>query len=93
MPIITSDSDARRNFDSLCDRAVDDRETVIIRRQDKSDVALVSAEELSSLIETAYLLRSPKNAERLMTALDRAESQSLKPTALDDLRRELIGND
>lgn len=38
----------------------------------KGKVALIAADELTSLLETAYLLRSPKNAERLLAALGRA---------------------
>ena len=74
MPIFTSYNDARQNFEKLCDQAADNRETVIIRRRDKCDVALVSADEPNGLLETAYLLRSPKNAARLLTTLERAES-------------------
>jgi len=43
----------------------DDREIVIVRRRGARDVALVSADELTSLMETAHLLPSPRNAERL----------------------------
>jgi antitoxin YefM len=52
-------------------------------------VALISAGELESLRETAYLLRSPANAARLLTALARARRGGTPPTDLDELRREL----
>jgi PHD/YefM family antitoxin component YafN of YafNO toxin-antitoxin module len=45
----------------------------LIRRRGAKDVALVPADELAGLQETAHLLRSPKNARRLLTALQRAE--------------------
>lgn len=45
---------------------------MIIKRRDGEDVALIAADELSSLIETAYLLRSRANAQRLLDALGRA---------------------
>jgi antitoxin YefM len=51
---------------------------LIIHRRGASDVALVAVDELESLIETAHLLRSPKNAQRLITALRRARSRQLK---------------
>jgi antitoxin YefM len=47
---------------------VDDQEVVIVRRKGERDVALLPATELAGLMETAYLLRSPKNAKRLLGA-------------------------
>ncbi len=52
------------------------------------DVALISADELESLLETAHLLRSAKNAERLLTALARARSESLPVTPISDLEKQ-----
>jgi antitoxin YefM len=65
------------------------REPVIIRRRNADDVALIAADELASLQETAHLLRSPKNARRLLAALVRAGSQDLPPSPVDQLREEL----
>jgi antitoxin YefM len=64
--------EARANLARLCDRVVNDRETVILTRRGKPAVALIAADELASLEETAYLLRSPRNAARLLTALNDA---------------------
>jgi antitoxin YefM len=50
---------------------------------------MVPAEELSSLMETAYLLRSPKNAERLIKALQEMEQGGGKVMTLDELRRSV----
>jgi antitoxin YefM len=55
------------------DRVFEDQEIVIVRRKGAKDVALVPAGELAGLIETAHLLRSPRNAKRLLTALRRAK--------------------
>ncbi len=90
MAIFTTYTKAQEEFAALCDRAAEDRETVIIQRGDKADVALVSADELDSLVETAYLLRSPKNAERLLTALERAEKGEVPPSTVEDLRRDFL---
>jgi antitoxin YefM len=65
------------------------QEIVIINRRGSNDVALVSAEELSSLMETAHLLRSPKNVVRLLTALNRAKAKRPKPKTVASLRKEL----
>ena len=85
----TSYSKARANFAKLCDRVSENREIVWIRRRDAEDVALVSASELTGLLETTHLLRSPKNAQRLLTALNRALARTEKPRNIEELRREI----
>jgi antitoxin YefM len=85
----TTYTNARANLAALCDEAAEKREVVIIHRRGARDVALVAADELESLIETAHLLRSPKNAARLLSALRRARARKLKPQSIDKLRREL----
>jgi antitoxin YefM len=89
MSIETTYTHARANFAKLCDAAAEDREVVIIRRRDAEDVALIAADELSSLQETAHLLRSPANAARLLTALARAQQHSLSSESIATLREEL----
>ena len=54
-----------------------------------SAVALIAAGELSGLLETAHLLRSPKNAERLLTALAHAQTRTLSPQSIAELRGEV----
>lgn len=62
---------------TLLNRVTINREIVIIQRDGEEDVAMITASELSSLLETAYLLSSPANAKRLLGALQRAtEPQS-----------------
>ena len=78
-------SQARQSLKSLLDRAVQDREIVMVRRRHGGDVALIAAAELESLLETAHMLRSPRNAERLLQALNR--SQADEPLASVDLER------
>jgi antitoxin YefM len=89
MAIQTTYTKARANFAKLCNEVAENKEIVIINRRGNEDVALVSADELSSLIETAHLLRSPKNAQRLLAALNRARSRKLKPQSVAKLRREM----
>ena len=80
---------ARARFASLCDSATSSREPIIIHRRGAEDVALISAAELRSILETAHLLRSPENAKRLLKALRRARGRALQPKSLDRLRRAL----
>ena len=89
MPNVTTYTSVRATFAALCDEVASTREPVIIRRRNAEDVALVSADELESLVETAHLLRSPKNAQRLLDALLRAQRQELTPSSVEDLRRDL----
>ena len=89
MAVQTTYSNARANLATLLNQVTDDREVVIISRRGAEDVAMVAASELSSLLETAHLLRSPKNAERLLTALNRALSKKLRTQTVNKLRQEM----
>lgn len=84
----TTYSHARANFARFCNEAASSREPVIIRRRGAADVALVSADELRSLLETAHLLHSPKNARRLLTALRRARQGKPAASTVSRLRRD-----
>lgn len=89
MPTVTTYTNARARLAALCEEVASTREPVIIKRRNAPDVALVSADELESLIETAHLMRSPKNAQRLLAALNRAQAGELPPSTVEDLRKEL----
>ncbi len=89
MAIKTSYSHARENLASLWDEVENSREPAVIQRRGHEDMALLPADELASLRETAYLLRSPRNAVRLLAALTRARRGGTKATDLTTLRREL----
>lgn len=91
MPIDISYTSLRNNLAAVLDQVVDRRETIIVRRKGTRDVALIPASELSGLVETAHLLRSPKNAKRLMTALHRSGKRMPKPSTVEQLRREMLG--
>jgi antitoxin YefM len=74
--IQTSYTNARARLASLMDEVTDNRNVVIIQRRGKEDVAMISADELAGILETAHLLRSPKNAQRLFSALERVRKGS-----------------
>lgn len=82
-------SQARANLASLLNDVTENREVVIIRRRKGEDAALIAASELTSLLETAYLLRSPANAERLLTALNDALKGEGRAMNLSELRVEV----
>lgn len=89
MTTSTTYTNARQNLAKLCTQVAETREPVLIRRRGAEDVALVSAEELAGIMETAHLLRSSKNVQRLLTALTRAQTQEIKPITVEEFRENL----
>jgi antitoxin YefM len=89
MPAQVSYSYARQNLAKILREAEERQEPVIIRRRGREDMALVPADELRSLEETAHLLRSPKNAQRLLQALKKALDDAGTPESSSTLRSEL----
>lgn len=86
----------RENLASYLDRVTDDREVVIVKRRGAPDVAIIAADELAGLEETAHLLRSPANAKRLLQALAESKANDKKKApaksgaaALEELRRSV----
>ena len=64
---------ARENLASTMDQVCLDRDPVIITRKREQAVVMISLEDYESLQETAYLLRSPANAKRLLESIEAAE--------------------
>lgn len=79
---------ARANFAALCDQTLANREPVLIHRRGSEDVALIAATELAGLQETAHLLRSSRNAQRLLQALERAYTTEMFPEPVESIRKE-----
>ena len=65
---------ARENLATTMQRACEDHDPVVITRRRDQAVVMMSMEDYASLEETAYLLRSPKNARRLREAVDQLRS-------------------
>lgn len=68
---------ARENLASTMDRVCQDRNPLIITRKRNQSVVMMSLEDYESLEETAYLLRSPANAERLMESMEAMDKGDL----------------
>ena len=66
-------SESRANYAATLDSVLDDREEIVITRAGKDPVVIVSLDDYQSLKETAYLLRSPENARRLLGAIENLE--------------------
>lgn len=89
MSVETTYSSLRENLASYLDQVIDDREIVIVRRRGERNVAILPLDELAGILETAHLLRSPKNAERLIRALNRSLKNEGTPMTVDELRRSV----
>lgn len=89
MAIQTTYTHARAKLASLLDEVTKNREVVIIKRRGNEDVALINADELTCILETAHLLRSPNNAKRLLSGLDKVKKASGTPQTIDELRNEV----
>ena len=75
---------ARGNLAKTTEKVCDDHAPVIITRKNQRAVVMLSLEDYEALEETAYLLRSPKNARRLLESMEELESGG-------GTRRELVG--
>ena len=79
-------SDLRKNLKSTMDEVVSSHEPIIITRQKGEKVIMMSYEDYSAIEETAYLIRSPKNAKRLRESIESYEKGNGK-------EQTLIGDD
>jgi antitoxin YefM len=80
-------SEARESLATVIEDVISTREEIIIERRGFEPVAVIPADELSSLMETAHLLRSPRNAKRLLEALLRSYRGGGKEMDLDEIAK------
>jgi len=67
-------TESRARYAEVLDSVIDDREEVVITRAGHEPVVIVSLADFEALRETAYLMRSPANARRLLDAMERLEA-------------------
>jgi len=79
-------TESRARYAEVLDSVVNDHEEAVITRAGHESVVIVSLSDYESLRETAYLMRSPVNARRLLDAMERLESG-------DGTQRDLIEAD
>ena len=89
MAIETTYTSLRENLATFLDRVVDDREVLVVKRRGARDVAIIAADELAGLEETAYLLRSPANAKRLRESLRELDRGRGTKMSVEELRRSV----
>ncbi|HHH83119.1 MAG TPA: type II toxin-antitoxin system prevent-host-death family antitoxin [Chloroflexi bacterium] len=88
MTVEVTYSQARKKLAALLNSVTEDKEVVIITRRNGESAALIAADELASLSETAHLLRSPANASRLLAALARALKGGGEALSVEELKAE-----
>lgn len=74
---------ARENLASTIDKVCSDRDPVIITRKRDQSVVMIALDDYEALEETAYLLRSPANAKRLISALESLEKGNTVEKKID----------
>jgi antitoxin YefM len=85
----TTSSEVKADLDSILDQVCDESQIIIIKRDNQKNVALIAENELSSLLECVYLLRSPENAKRLFRALEWAKKADSPSQTIAQLKEEL----
>ena len=88
----TSYTQARDNFVKVLEQVEQGDSIVVVQRRGHADVAMIAADELSSLLEQVHLLSSPANAKRLFASLEWSQQQLSEPapiTTTKQLRSEL----
>lgn len=95
MAIEMTYSRARQNLAKLLDEVTANKETVLIKRRRGEGVIMMAESDAASLLETAHLLRSPRNARRIFEALERAlgdqSGTRMTPPEVEALRDEVAG--
>jgi antitoxin YefM len=66
-------SQARSSLSKTMDKVCDDHAPVVITRKNQRSIVMISLEDYQALEETAYLLRNPKNARRLIESVQELE--------------------
>ena len=77
-------SRARAQLAKTIERVCDDHEPVVITRRDNESVVMISLADYEALEETAYLLRSPRNARRLFESIAELDGGGGREHVLDD---------
>jgi antitoxin YefM len=89
MAIYTNYDHFRKNIAAFLVVVENSHETLIVQRPGYEDVVVMTADDYRGLEETAYLLHSPRNAERILSALANAKAGKHSPMTIEELKREV----
>ncbi len=83
-------SEVRRNLKAVLDKVCDGHEPLLVKRRNGGNVVMVSEQDYRSMEETLYLMSSPKNAARLLEAMDehRKGRYSKVFSSIEELKNE-----
>ena len=85
MEHVVNYTEARQNLKSLMDTVIEDRVAVTVTRSKREPVMMIAKSEFDALMETFHLLRSPRNAERIHTALAEIDNgEIIEARVVDD---------
>jgi len=70
-------TELRNNLAKIMDEVCDSRDALVVTRQNARSVVLLSQDEYEGMMETLHLLRSPANAERLISSTNEADAGKL----------------
>ena len=76
------------DFDELMDRVINDAEIVIVERQGRGSVAMITRHELERMQETLYLLNSPENAKRIQLGIEEGQQSRIQSQTAQEIRTE-----
>ena len=77
-------SEARNNLKFVLDQVTDDADYTVISRRDSEDAIVMSLETFNSLMETFHLLKTPANADHLMTSINQFRNNQVEERELLD---------
>ncbi|WIM66892.1 type II toxin-antitoxin system prevent-host-death family antitoxin [Corynebacterium breve] len=72
-------TESRKRYAEVLDHVTDNREPVIVTRAGHESVVVMALDDFNSMQETAYLMRSPRNAQRLFESLEEVRSGKTTP--------------
>ena len=81
----TTYTNARKNFSAVMNGVCDNHQPIIITRQNEQPVVMMSLEDYNAIEETLYLLKSPKNATRLLNSMNDVDKSILHHRSLEDI--------
>lgn len=85
MPDVINFTEARNNLKSVLDRVAVDSDVTIISRRDAPNAVVMSLDTYNSIMETAYLLKSPANAQHLARSIEQHRTgQAVEQPLIDD---------
>lgn len=82
-------SELRGHLKTFLDKVCSEHTPLLVERKNGEDVVIVSKQDYTSMEETSYLLSSPKNAARLLKALNRDPSERISFDSIEDVQNEV----